>query len=283
MSIRMVLCSLGKGTEVPPQRTVTRNYSYDTDVVDHAIPYPNDRYVSNSYNRSPSPARSIHNYSSNTVKESTTHRSPSPARSYYSNTSSVTRNVTPQPTRSVYSASKIVQETTRRETTPRSPTTPPPHRSPSPVSFAQPPDPPMESSVKSYSFERNVRPQSPTLKQKFSPSDPSRDTIPGHTVITQNYKYSSQSRENTRYPGDNYRPEPTPYTRPFPSPSPQPEIKEQRPPKQLDELMASFSDSDSVSSRIPRVAYFKGILLKNGILILLICFAALQRIIQQVQ
>lgn len=247
--IKLLRYPTGKGTEIPPQRTITRNYNYDTDVTDHAVPYTTEHHVSNSYNRSPSPARSIHNYSNSTIKESTTHRSPSPARSYYSTTSSVTRNVTPQPTRAVYSASKIIQETTRRETTPRSPVTPPPHRSPSPVSFAQPPDPPIDTSVKSYSFERNnICSQSPTLKQKFSPSDPSRDTIPGHTVITQNYKYSSQSRENTRYPGDSYKPEPTPtYHRPFPSPSPQPEIKEQRPPKQLDELMASFSDSESVS------------------------------------
>lgn len=242
-----------KNTEVPPQRLITRNYNYESDVTDNAIPYTNDRYISNSYeyNRSPSPARSVHNYStSSTVKESTTHRSPSPARSYYSTTSSV-RNVTPQPTsRSMYSSSKMVQESSRRETQ-RSATTPPPHRSPSPVSFAQPPDPPMETSMKSYNFEKNLRSQSPPPKQKFSPSDPSRDTIPGHTVITRNYKYSSQTTQNTKYPADNYQPElTTPYTKTFPSPSPQPEIKEQKPPKQLDELMASFSDSESVNTRI---------------------------------
>ncbi len=223
-----------------------KNYNFESDTVDSASPYSNERYITNSYdyNRSPSPARSIQNYSS-TIKESTTHRSPSPARSYYSTTSSV-HNITPQPTtRAMYSSSKTVHETSRRTAT-----TPPPHRSPSPVSFAQPPDPPMESSLKTYNFERNVRTQSPPLKQKFSPSDPSRDTIPGHTVITRNYKYSSQSTQNSKYPPDNYRPEPsspTYTTRPFPSPSPQPEIKEQRPPKQLDELMASFSDSESVS------------------------------------
>jgi len=230
-------------------------------VTDNSIPYSSERYVTNSYdyNRSPSPARSAVNYntvsSSSTLKESTLPRSPSPTRSYYSTTSSV-RNITPQPVnRSAMYSSRIVQESTRRETQ-RSPTTPPPHRSPSPVSFAQPPDPSLGSTVKTYDFERSstnvARPQSPQFKQRFSPSDPSRDTVPGgHTLITRNYKYTSQSTQNNRYPGsDGYRPEPSPVpiSRPFPAPSPQPEIKEQKPPKQLDELMASFSDSESVSS-----------------------------------
>lgn len=230
-----------KNVEPVPQRSVSRNYHYESDVTDNTVPFTYD------YNRSPSPARSIHNYSSSTVKESTTHRSPSPARTYYSTTSTV-RNVTPQPiTRNLYS-SKTVTETNRRETQ-RSPSTPPPHRSPSPISFAQPPDPPLDTTVKTYNFERNVRPQSPPLKQKFSPSDPSRDAIPGHTMITRNYKYSSQSTQRSKYPADDYRPEPsTPsYGRPFPTPSPPPEVREQRPPKHIDELMASFSDTESVS------------------------------------
>ncbi|XP_065202286.1 serine/arginine repetitive matrix protein 1-like [Planococcus citri] len=236
--------STKKSSDPSPQRSISRNYNYESDVTDNATSYPYD------YNRSPSPARSIHNYSSNTVRESTTHRSPSPVRSYYSTTSSVRSNTTPQPiTKNLYSSSsKTIQETSRRETQ-RSPSTPPPHRSPSPMSFAQPPDPPLETSVKSYNFERNIRPQSPNLKQKFSPSDPSRDAIPGHTVISRNYKYSSQQTQRSKYPPDDdytYRPEPTPaYTRPFvPSPSPPPEVREQRPPKHVDDLMASFSDTE---------------------------------------
>lgn len=244
---------------MPPQRSIIRNHNYESDTTDNAIPFSSERYVTNSYdyNRSPSPARSNANYntvsSSSTLKDSTLPRSPSPTRSFYSTTSSV-RNVTPQPvSRSALYSSRIVQESTRRETQ-RSPTTPPPHRSPSPVSFAQPPDPALESAVKTYEFERSTnvsRPQSPQFKQRFSPSDPSRDTVPGaHTLITRNYKYTSQSTQNSSYPGsDGYRPEPSPVpvSRPFPTPSPQPETREQKPPKRLDDLMASFSDSESVS------------------------------------
>lgn len=234
---------------MPPQRSISRNYNYESDVTDNSIPYPNERYVTNSYdyNRSPSPARSYPNYntvsSSSTFKESTLPRSPSPPRSYYSNTSSV-RNVTPQPVnRSALYSSRIVQESTRRET----------QRSPSPVSFAQPQDPLLDSTVKMYDFEGSTnlaRPQSPTFKQRFSPSDPTRDTVPGaQTFITRNYKYTTQSTQNSRYPvSDGYQPEQStvPVSRPFPPPSPQFDTREQKPPKQLDELMASFSDSESV-------------------------------------
>lgn len=249
---------------MPPQRSLTRNYNYESDVTDNSIPYLSERYVTNShdYNRSLSPVRSNANYnsvsSSSTLKESTLPRSPSPTRSYYSTTSSI-RNMTPQPVnRSAMYSSRIVQESTRRETQ-HSPTTPPPHRSPSPVSFAQPPDPPLESTIKTYDFERNsnkTRAQSPQFKQRFSPSDPSCDTVPGaQTLITRNYKYTSQSTQNSRYPGsEGYRPEPSQVTH-FPSPSPQPETREQKPPKQLDELMASFSDSESVSSSIEIISW----------------------------
>lgn len=240
---------------MPPQRSIIRNHNYESDVTDNSIPFSSEKYVTNSYdyNRSPSPIRTnAYNTvsSSSTLKESTLPRSPSPTRSYYSTTSSV-RNITPQPVnRSAMYSSRIVQESTRHETQ-RSPTPPPPHRSPSPVSFAQPPDPSLESTVKTYDFERssNVnRAQSPQFKQRFSPSDPSRDTVPGaQTLITRNYKYTS-STQNSRYPvTDGYRPEPSPVSRPFPAPSPQPETREQKPPRQLDELMASFSDSESVS------------------------------------
>lgn len=217
---------------MPPQRSITRNYNYESDVTDSSIPNSNERYATNLYDYN---------------------RSPSPTRSYYSTTSSA-RNITPQPVnRSAMYSSRIVQESTRRETQ-RSPTPPPPHRSPSPVSFAQPSDPLLESTVNTYDIEHRTnvaRPQSPLLKQRFSPLDPSLDTVPGaQTLITRNYKYTSQSTQNSRYPGsDGYRPEPSPVpvSRPFPPPSPQPDTREQKPPKQLDELMASFSDSESVS------------------------------------
>lgn len=58
-----------------------------------------------------------------------------------------------------------------RSTSP-SPRSPSPHRSPSPVSFAQPPEPRFNySSSHTHTNNRTVSPQ---LGQKFSPSDPSR-------------------------------------------------------------------------------------------------------------
>ena len=59
------------------------------------------------------------------------------------------------------------------------------------------------------------------------------------TVIT--YKYTSTSRESSRYPGS-YEEREVIKPKPFPTSTPIP-IQEQNPPKKLDELMASFQDS----------------------------------------
>ncbi|XP_025201113.1 uncharacterized protein LOC112598745 isoform X1 [Melanaphis sacchari] len=152
-----------------------------------------------------------------------------------------------------------------RSSSPRSPS---PHRSPSPMSFPQPPEPRNYSSSHTYTS----RTTSPQPVQKFSPSDPSRIneevtwvahatppvtrrfpvsvdnnlTSPsGQTVYS--YKYSSETRENTKYG------QPNGYTKPVHqeqlplrySPFPRDEADTpglQNPPKRLDDLMASFGD-----------------------------------------
>ncbi|GLH05365.1 Putative vesicle coat complex copii subunit sec31, partial [Gryllus bimaculatus] len=67
---------------------------------------------------------------------------------------------------------------------------------------------------------------------------------PPSTVTT--YKYSTtSSSSDRRYPGPGHAPEEQPLLqpRPFPTPSPTPPAGAQ-PPKRLDDLMASFSDSE---------------------------------------
>lgn len=138
-----------------------------------------------------------------------------------------------------------------RSSSPRSPS---PHRSPSPMSFAQPPEPRNYSSSYTYT-NRTTSPQS---VQKFSPSDPSRinvdnnlTSLPGQTVYS--YKYSSETRENTKYG------QPNGYTKPVHqeqlplrhSPFPRDEADTpglQNPPKRLDDLMASFGDRTDYSN-----------------------------------
>lgn len=230
--------------------------------------------------RSPSPAGG-RNASSSTVRQynystTTNNRdfSPEGNRQPYRSPSPTTRNTSrnytaytpPEPPRT--SSSKITSNystsynsSSRTQEVPRSP---PPHRSPSPVSFSAPPLPTHKSSsLKTYNFEQQnsstpayIRPQSPQPAQKFSPSDPSRTLTyqvspnpsqsPNPTVIT--YKYSSQTTTSTKFPEfreyRDPREENVPLLpRPFPTPSPTPETQQQ-PPKKLDELMASFSDSD---------------------------------------
>ncbi|CAH0386554.1 unnamed protein product [Bemisia tabaci] len=125
------------------------------------------------------------------------------------------------------------------------PRTPPPHRSPSPVSFAQPPDPHVNQTIASYStFEKGVNRSSPL---------PVRSPEP--TVIT--YKYSSTSTERKQYPPtvthhyelDESRTK-VETTTEKPRPFPVTEADKlahpghQEPPKQVEELMASFSHSE---------------------------------------
>lgn len=194
--------------------------------------------------RSPSPSTkvtTVRNYTYNTPQE--------PIR----NTSSKMTTVNSYSYNSTSRDNKYPQEVPR---------SPPPHRSPSPVSFTPPPLPATKTTtVKTYNFDQSSshqpyqRPQSPQPAQKFSPSDPSRTLTyqvsppppqPSQpTVIT--YKYSSQTTHSSKYPGEEGAPL---LPRPFPTPSPTPE-QQQQPPKKLDELMASFSDTDiQVSSRI---------------------------------
>lgn len=129
------------------------------------------------------------------------------------------------------------------------PRTPPPHRSPSPVSFNQPPTP-VRSSVSrtttaNYSYDI---PSSPTLAQKFSPSDPTRTTLTYNVSPPQqsvsSYKYSTTTTSTNKYSDQDLigsKP------RPFPTPSPTPD---QQPPKKLDELMASLGDIDPHVSKL---------------------------------
>uniref|UniRef100_A0A1B6D0C4 Uncharacterized protein n=1 Tax=Clastoptera arizonana TaxID=38151 RepID=A0A1B6D0C4_9HEMI len=125
--------------------------------------------------------------------------------------------------------------------------TPPPHRSPSPVAFTQPPLPSTTTNtVKTYNFETSPRPQSPQPIQKFSPSDPSRTLTyqvspPQQQPTVISYKYSSTSTHDSKYPGEENAPL---LPRPFPSPSPVPNNHLQQPPTKLDDLMASFSDTE---------------------------------------
>ncbi|XP_050428041.1 serine/arginine repetitive matrix protein 1 isoform X2 [Adelges cooleyi] len=137
---------------------------------------------------------------------------------------------------------------TQRAGSPRSPS---PHRSPSPVTFAQPPEPKSYSSVNKYTSKT----VSPIPVQKFSPSDPSRtnvdntiNTPPAGQQTVYSYKYSSETRQNTKYGTPNG------YTAPVhqeqlplrQSPFPREEIdsppEQQKPPRKLDDLMASFGD-----------------------------------------
>ncbi|KAG8286855.1 hypothetical protein J6590_049865 [Homalodisca vitripennis] len=186
-------------------------------------------------------------------------RSPSPTsttkvttvRNYYNTPQEPPRNTSKITTVNSYS-----YNTSSRDTRQEVPRSPPPHRSPSPVSFTPPPLPSTNKSttVKTYNFEQSsnapyVRPKSPQPVQKFSPSDPSRTLTyqvsppplqPSQpTVIT--YKYSSQTTHSTKYPGEENVPL---LPRPFPTPSPTPDQQQQQPPKKLDELMAQFSDTD---------------------------------------
>nr|XP_018896220.1 PREDICTED: proteoglycan 4 isoform X1 [Bemisia tabaci]XP_018896221.1 PREDICTED: proteoglycan 4 isoform X1 [Bemisia tabaci] len=155
-------------------------------------------------------------------------------------TSNSYRPITPPPT--------TVQQYEYQKTTTNvreKPRTPPPHRSPSPVSFAQPPDPHVNQTIASYStFEKGVNRSSPL---------PVRSPEP--TVIT--YKYSSTSTERKQYPPtvthhyelDESRTK-VETTTEKPRPFPVTEADKlahpghQEPPKQVEELMASFSHSE---------------------------------------
>ncbi|KAK7861676.1 hypothetical protein R5R35_005353 [Gryllus longicercus] len=133
-----------------------------------------------------------------------------------------------------------------------------PYRSPSPVSMQQRPAP-----VDEYTPPRGRSPspgpgpgqRSPRLNQHTTVHTYTYDghggppvgyhaQPPPSTVTT--YKYSTTSSSaDRRYPGPGHAPEEQPLLqpRPFPTPSPTPPAGAQ-PPKRLDDLMASFSDSE---------------------------------------
>lgn len=144
-----------------------------------------------------------------------------------------------------YSSTSTSRETRSREEPPRSP---PPHRSPSPVSFTQPPMPTGKPKGP-YSYDPPPPPQSPTLPQKFSPSDPTNRlayNVSQPQTVVSSYKYSSTTTNNysnSYNPPHGYPEEAPLLPRPFPTPSPTPE-QDQQPPKKLDELMATFSETE---------------------------------------
>uniref|UniRef100_A0A0K8TIM1 Uncharacterized protein n=1 Tax=Lygus hesperus TaxID=30085 RepID=A0A0K8TIM1_LYGHE len=122
----------------------------------------------------------------------------------------------------------------------------PPHRSPSPVSFPQPPLPGTKNSrgYSDHSPPPVRRSQSP---QRFPPPDSTHkltyNVSPPHA--TQLYKYSSSTttasnsyNEDTHH---NLKPRPFPTT-----------PGEQQPPKKLDELMATLSDGSAPPSQHDR-------------------------------
>ncbi|XP_026292996.1 uncharacterized protein LOC113217348 isoform X2 [Frankliniella occidentalis] len=111
---------------------------------------------------------------------------------------------------------------------PDPPRTPPPHRSPSPVSFPSPPEP-----LSGYSYRRDEMSSysnSNTRQRSRSRSPPPRPFPTDHTV----YQVDRVERVHR---------EPVLQPRPFPTPSPT-FHGDQRPPKELNELMSSFTETD---------------------------------------
>ncbi|XP_014244768.1 proteoglycan 4 isoform X2 [Cimex lectularius] len=160
-------------------------------------------------------------------------RSPSPSHLHsYEHYSTMNRDVPPSPhyTERVVTYNRDADNdypprnksysystsSTMRETRSDAPKTPPPHRSPSPVSFQQPPLP---------------KTPDPSHRLTYNVSPP-------HTVSS--YKYSSTT--NNHYDSHSTMP------RPFPA-VPSPTQNEQQPPKQLDELLASLGDPDPRNNR----------------------------------
>ncbi|BES87419.1 Hypothetical protein NTJ_00224 [Nesidiocoris tenuis] len=115
---------------------------------------------------------------------------------------------------------------------------PPPHRSPSPVSFNQPPLPGTKNS-RSYADSSpppTRRSQSP---HQFSPSDPTHNKLtynvsPPHANHSFKYTSTTTTTSNAYHDQPNHL-----KPRPFPT-SP----GEQQPPKKLDELLATLSDGN---------------------------------------
>uniref|UniRef100_A0A069DVW3 Putative vesicle coat complex copii subunit sec31 n=1 Tax=Panstrongylus megistus TaxID=65343 RepID=A0A069DVW3_9HEMI len=233
------------------QGSTVRNYTYTDE-----SPLP-------IRHRSPSPGGAVHSYhySSNTTSRELPPPQSPPLDKYrtYPDEYPPTRQGN-----TAYNYSSTMRET-RSDV--RGKTPPPPHRSPSPVTFSQPPPPTRSTTVKTYTYDQQLggteAPHSPPPGQRFSPSDPSHNRLtynvsPGppptppqhHSTIT-NYKYSSTAHHHHH----NQQPEETVPLMPRPFPTPQPTAvtpslhSDQQPPKKLDELMASFSDADQRHNR----------------------------------
>lgn len=192
--------------------------------------------------RSPSPINRPQIHSTSYSSYSTT-RDNSLNNSYKDKNSFPSYPASPEPentprygtTKTAYSYSSNTRETTRTEGSKVPP--PPPHRSPSPVSFQQPPLPGSKNS-RSYSDSSPPPTRRSHSPQRFSPSDPSNkmpyNVSPHHASHT--YKtYSATTTTATS--GYNDEPHSGMKPRPFPT-----SVGDQQPPKKLDDLMATISD-----------------------------------------
>ncbi|KAE8747619.1 hypothetical protein FOCC_FOCC005598 [Frankliniella occidentalis] len=147
-------------------------------------------------------------------------QSPSPGPIRQVGSSSLDRGLTSSNSREVSTSSSGQR--------PDPPRTPPPHRSPSPVSFPSPPEP-----LSGYSYRRDEMSSysnSNTRQRSRSRSPPPRPFPTDHTV----YQVDRVERVHR---------EPVLQPRPFPTPSPT-FHGDQRPPKELNELMSSFTETD---------------------------------------
>ncbi|XP_034230061.1 serine/arginine repetitive matrix protein 1 isoform X2 [Thrips palmi] len=144
-------------------------------------------------------------------------RSPSPARS-------------PVPRRKVMSSTTTYNYSSTSANHVDPPRTPPPHRSPSPVSFPMPPEP-----LSGYAYRRDESASytnTSNTRQRSRSRSPPPQPFPVRNVHT--YQIDRVDRS--------FR-EPVLQPRPFPTPSPTPQ-EDQRPPKELNELMSSFTETD---------------------------------------
>ncbi|KAK3920503.1 Voltage-dependent calcium channel type A subunit alpha-1 [Frankliniella fusca] len=154
---------------------------------------------------------------------SLTRRSPSPARS-------------PVPRRKMMTSSTTYNYSSTSTSgggvggpRPEQPRTPPPHRSPSPVSFPQPPEP-----LSGYSYRRDEMSSYQNTRQRSRSRSPPPQPFPTGPVRT---VYQVDRVERVQR-------EPVLQPRPFPTPSPTTPPGDQRPPKELNELMSSFTETD---------------------------------------
>lgn len=116
---------------------------------------------------------------------------------------------------------------------PEPPRTPPPHRSPSPVSFPTPPEP-----LSGYTYRRDETSSysNSSTRQRSRSRSPPPQPFPVGPAGRSVHTYTVDRVERVHR-------EPVLQPRPFPTPSPTPH-EDQRPPKELNELMSSFTETD---------------------------------------